>query len=372
MAKVTDLSRLAARPAAPATQGSFGPPKAATIPVSGLNMQNRMPIGPGQILREFTPTPGERAIIEQYGWRDGDPAPENLADIIHSSHCDATQNLPLPVPANTPRLQMPSEQSIDSLSLDRQNDIFAAMAAAKRADDDAKRIQKMQFENAPPGVNEAIQAANVVDDRNQTTYSVVNTPKREKEQSLTGAAFERTHCQHCGWELANASPMDPTDADRFIFVQSVLGGIPFSKSVKAFNDQLLVTTRALSVTEVDLCHKQVYIEKGLGEVVTPFDVTESVMRYRLCLQLSQLKGAGMEYDLPDSVPGWVDSLKMAGLNVPEGHTPLRAIKQWMDENIFKTETIIRLVSVIVSDLNRLLVKLESNYLNSDFWKGTVA
>lgn len=354
--------------------GTFAPPKAVAMPQPN---GPQMPFPPGAILREFKPTPAEQAVLEQYEWKPGDPVPDNLADLRAAAIKEAQRNLPLPVPVDTPPLTLPAERSIDSLTPDAQAEIIAAIKAAKQADVDAQRIRRMQIEDAPPGVNEAIEAAAVVDDREETTYAGTNVAKRT---SLTGARLEKTHCDHCGHDLSQPSVADPTDEDKFVFVQSVLGGVPFSKTVRAFGDRLLVTARTLSVAEVDLCHKQVYLEKELGEVVTPFDVTETVMRYRLCLQLQQIRGAGMEFDLPDSIEGWKKALADAGSETvlkstsPEGrtitHTPLRAIKAWLDENVFRTETMIRLVSVIIADLNRLTVKLEANYLNTDFWKGT--
>ncbi len=352
----------------PPAQGSFAPPKAASMPLPA-NMSNQMPFAPGAIIRGFQPTPGEQAKLEEYGWKPGDPVPENLPELIAAAEASAKKNLPLPIPIDTPPLRLPTEQPIDALTPDHQRNIFAALQAAKDADEDAKRIARAGVKEAGPGINEAIAAANVVDDRAQQTYAGTEQPKRE---SPTGAVFEKTHCQHCGWELRMSSPPEPSEEDKFVFVQSVLGGVPFTKTVKAFNDQLFVTTRSLSVPEVDLCHKQVYYEKELGEVITPFDVTEAVVRYRMCLQLVQLKGAGMDFDLPDSIESWIESLKMSGIEIPKGHTPLRVIKEWVDKHIFKTETMIRLISTIVADLNRLLVRLEANYLNSDFWKGTVA
>lgn len=327
-----------------------------------------MPLPVGQILRSFKPTEGEREVLEKVGWKDGDPVPENLADIIEEAkkaQQSAVKNLQPPVPMNTPPLQLPPEQPFSALPEEHQADIYRALQAAKQA---PREDHGFAY---GPGVAEAIQAATkpvpaVVDDRTETVYAGTNVPKRQTSSIDTGAD-EHRFCVQCGFDQTQPSlPVD--DVDKFVFVQSVLGGVPFQKVYKVLGGSLFVTLRSITPKEKDVIFKQTQKEAENNELLSPMERTEQILRYMLCLRIIKIEGRNLSHDLPDSLEGWITSFKEAGYDT-DSQPPLKLIADYLYENIIKTESMHRLLAGLSAEFARLLVKLEVNFQNPDFWKG---
>src|SRR4029079_4736972 len=156
------MSRTSFGVAAPASSQVPPKPKPA--------MPNRMPIEIGKAIRVTKLTPAEEAKLLEIGWQRGQPIPENLTDLmdqVRSIQDEATdvENLPPPMPLDTPPFQYdaPKEIDIKDLPLAEQEKYKKMMskifADAKAQEDEKDRIAAATPGGAGAGVAESIRKA---------------------------------------------------------------------------------------------------------------------------------------------------------------------------------------------------------------------
>lgn len=331
----------------------------------GLRGQLPLPVGTPMRIDANQLTPLERQQLEQLGWKEGQPIPDNLADLVDAAKSavqstDPSQLLP-PGDPNTPPLQLPKEISIEELSPEHRRQIQQVIA-------DAAEQLKQPANPGPtvpggPGVREAAQnithrQIQLEDDRHERPV-----PEEKPEQPGTANLGPR-HCPHCDWDLAVADTIEVTDDDKYAFLMSSLGGQPFQKIYQLLNGRLTVTLRQLRVDEVDACYRQVYHDRQLNRFEAMADFVEWVRRYRLCLELVDFRSSENLVAFPESLAGWQH-------DVPEGEpTKLPAILQEVQQEVLKTESLYRMVGILAGKFNRLVAKLEANVENSDFYNVT--
>lgn len=68
------------------------------------------------------------------------------------------------------------------------------------------------------------------------------------------------NCPHCGWDLKKTDLTEPSDDDKYDFVQSILGNIRFKKSYDMFNGKYKVVFRALTSKESDMAFRQIVLD----------------------------------------------------------------------------------------------------------------
>ena len=358
------------------------PPPSQPIP----GIQGNPPLPAAVPLMVKSLAPHEQAVLSQAGWKPGMAVPSDMAERLAAAQEAAKQSLqemPLPIPADSPPLEIPPETDVRSLPPEKQQEIAALIDGMQQAQQQLRRNRapKPQFSN--PGVEQAVQQAlheakqqveqgpppslPVVDDRNQETYDDTEVPKMKPAEPFHSISDNRpAECPHCGWDQNIPDTVEATDLDKQTFLQAILGNIPFEKCYDLMGGRLQLTVRTLTPEELDMCYRQCYVERRRGEIQTEKDFWERLMRNRYCLQLVDLRSGQMVHEMPRSLADW-----SKGQAADEGEdTLIKRIRLYLYETVFKTETIVRLVGSTVADFNRLVTKLEANAMNPDFWGAT--
>jgi hypothetical protein len=333
----------------------------------GLSGNPPIPVGQPMVIKSLAP--GEREVLEAAGWKEGEPVPDNIADIASKAKEEAanvSQLLP-PVDLATPPLQMPEEVKIEDLPPEEQEKYVGILQEALEATrEDSERVEAMQasqVDGAGEGVNEAIQTALtpgsdvvVEDDTDSATYAGTKVPKEEEEESTNVDT-----CPRCLWRLDAEDPIQPTEQDKSDFLQSVLGLKPFYKIYSLFGDNLYVTVRSLQPPELDACFRQLFMDTKKERILTAVDEAEVLARYRTCLQVYKLEGGQINFQFPGDIGGWQATSE-------KDETPLPNIWADYSSKVNKSEILHRSIMSTVGEFNQLVAKLEANSRNPDFWK----
>lgn len=366
--KKLNLSKAERKPAFPV------PTRAAP----GLTGQPPLPAGKPMVLKKVSP--GERAVLERYGWRDGDPVPENLTDYLAATGLDAQDasdlaSMPPPVDLKTPALRIPKEINVEDLPEDDRAKYEAVLSALS----DAKVQQLAQDELEASyinsggevdagALNQAINTAagrgmqlDISDDRESPTYA--NGAKKPEESTHT----TKGHCQHCGWNAEIEDTLEVSETDKVNFLQTLLGLQPFTKTYRLFGDRMHLTVRSLRPDELDACFRQVFIDRQKGRTVNPAEEAENLARYKAAFQIVSLVGPGRNYTAMRNLQEWEGWLEHHTLVSDKDDTTARHAWDWFSNNIDTTESLHRVFLGIVVRFNQLVQKLEDNIDNPDFW-----
>ena len=307
-------------------------------------------------------------MLERFGWKDGDPVPDNLAEVIAETSMDAfdLENMPPPVDLRTPALKLPAEVDMANLSLadqEKYSQVFAALTDSKLQAVAAEELQAAMTDN--PAINDAIRAAatwepriQLVDDTKDESYAT-GTKKREEpaekaeEPKHTGPKY----CAHCGHNQAFKDVVEITEVDKVGFLQTLLGLQPFTKAFKLYGGRFNLLIRALQPEEMDLCFRQVFIDRQKERTTNPAEEAEHLARYKACLQISTLVGPGLHYKAPGGLPA----------APKDGDTPVYAAWLQFQHDVDKSETLHRILLGTVGRFNQIVQRLEDNADNENFW-----
>lgn len=388
------------------------PPPAQLPPgVSGGNP----PLPTGRAVRAIDPkrlSPLERTKLEAVGWKEGEPVPDNMADIIagfeQKAQSEVQGELPLPADPSTPPIQftpvpiedMPPEQRAKAKAMVDESLAAAAghvMSEQRQATESRSQIaqaggHQVQMSAAPPApparpatgsvpdVDHVAQAAPPP----QATPQMDETPAASPEPSVDPEAPSEApqapeadpgsaamaYCPHCGWDMAAEDIPDPEEEDRLTFLQSVLGQQSFQKRYKLFGGAMVVGFRTLTSQEIDAVYKQVFQEREDGELKSDIEYWERINRYRLYLQIAFTQAGDKLRELPDGLSKETSPHCTGVWKTADGVAPLKAIEQYLLHEILTTETLSRIIQNTCAQFNRLVAKMEAMIENPDFWKET--
>jgi hypothetical protein len=384
------------------------PPPAQLPP--GVNA-GTPPLPVGRAVRAINPerlTEAERSKLQAVGWKEGDPVPDNMADII--AHFEQTRAaevqgaLPLPADPATPPVDfkpvaledLPPEQRGQAKAMvDEALASAAAQSAAARRQDAESRANIAQAGGTPvqmaatpparpatsavPDANHVPSATPAASPTPQSAPTPAASPEAAQTQETPPEAPQAAmsdpgstataYCPHCGWDMSAEDIPDPDEDDRISFLQSVLGQQSFQKQYNLLGGNMIVRFRTLTAQEIDVVYRQVYKEREAGELVTEMDYWERLNRYRLYLQIAFVQAGDKQRDLPDGLSKESNPHCTAVWTIPEGTDPLKAIEQWIMHNVLPSETLSRIVQNTCSQFNRVVAKLEARVEDADFWKG---
>ncbi len=376
MTKIDIRSKPAsALPTATAAQ----PPSDVPV-ITRPGIQGQLPLPDVALINPAHLTAAERAIWEKNGWRPGDPIPVPTKDLTPSQQqaVAATSKearsgfLPPASLQNTPPLQVPDAVDISTLSPERQNELAAALALAKQQQAAIEAGAATQLPNVHPSINQAIGGSpTIVNDlAERATASRVAAQAAEKPPTAASAettaettAEEAHKCPHCGWPQNITDPVEVTDQDKRDFIIS-LWGKPFQRTYSVVGDRMRVTLRNLSPAEVDLCHRQAYLEIMRDEL-SYTDHRERVMRLRVALQIVALDNAsGNLINLPESIDDWV-------VDDDPKNTKALAVLNYVYTNVLKSESLHRIVAHLCGKFNSLCARLEAHAEDENFYGGIV-
>jgi hypothetical protein len=340
------------------------PPSAAP----GLTGTPPLPVGAPMTLKKVSP--GERAVLERYGWKDGDPVPSNLHQLIDAATAAQVEasdldNLPPPVSLKTPALKVPDVVPVEKLSPEKQ----AKYAEIAKSFADAKELmaqkETMTGQFVPGGegvdagsINNAIRAAH----GNGPQLDIVDDREEHKPAGETKAKKDNHFCTHCGWPEAIPDTQEVSEVDKINFLQALLGLKSFEKSYRGFNNLLTVTIRTLLPGELDLIFRQIFTDRQKGRTVNPSEEAENLARYKTALQIVTILGPGLNAVLPRSIDEWEELVGPAS----EGDTLVYEIWKHFERHYDKTETMHRVLIGLRGKFDSIVAKLEDNIDNENF------
>ena len=290
---------------------------------------------------------------------------------------------PGPPMLDTPPLHVPKAVDISKLPPEERDRVLSSIQAAEVLTQQKREQAANNVTNLAPnarGVNEAISGKNIrnidlADDRDEPTYAGTDIPKTaaptpgERKASRTGATEPLIkNCPHCQWPLAQADIPEPDLEDRHRYLESVLGQAAFQKHYKLLGGKMSVVFRELSPIEVDLCYKQAHLLRRAGKIDSYEDFFEMLQRYRLALQLVELRTPDIVHNFPLTAEAWGETCNEP-IETVDG-TILPQIVEALYGEIIKTETMGTMLGKELARFNRLLAKLEANAHNENFWSTT--
>jgi len=366
-----------------------------------------LPIGQPVAINANTLTPKERQDLETIGWEPGMPIPNNLADWIEKAKKEATeaQFMPPPTDPSLPPVQVPKVVDIQDLPEAKRQELeqvlrqtqMQAEAQAREAasmptqagrgvaeairateggarqlelDDDVSPQQqipdlsrplrsKVQAEQAKEAVKQQAQAGRAQASPQQQPQTQPQAPAQPKPQQAAETAPQLHVCPNCAWDLAAKDLVEISEADKQNFLAATLGNKPFQKLFELMNGQLQVTLRSLRHDEVDACYRQCYEDRKNQQIANSADFMEQLNRYRLCLQLVELRSGEDLVQFPETLAEWGST---------GDYRAMPMIFEQVFNEALSSETLMRLATKCMHKFNRILARLEANCDNPDFWE----
>ena len=134
-------------------------PAAVSAPAEELQpMLGSQLFQPGKVLDPRRMTKWEREQLASIGWEEGTPVPGNAAQLIAAIQQEAVAEGVLPVPADTPPLQMPTPIDISKLPADKQRAMHDALRQASHIQQQLNEQQEAAA-GLSPGIAEAVRVA---------------------------------------------------------------------------------------------------------------------------------------------------------------------------------------------------------------------
>lgn len=320
-----------------------------TTPKLG-NRVGKLPFSTGEPVVINRATAAETAVLEKFNWQQGDPVPDNFAELLAQSAAAAiaeSDNCIPPVPMDTPPLDVnsvvreldqmtPAEQLVWGPQF-KQNDatksrgddpVTRALAQAKK-DLAAKQAAQQQAEedkNYHPSVAGAMATAD----------EATITPEDEEAAKLKLAETEQ-----------KKKDRGFTDADLQQYFVCLEAGVPFSKSYAM--GKLTVTLRELSQAEMrdilvafDALRKD---GKTSADAATAF-----YFDARACFQLASLSG----------------SIEYKQKNWAGGGASVADIVRAVQDSVMRNESLIRVINQRALQFDKLLRAIEAELTSENF------
>lgn len=310
-----------------------------------------MPMRVGRPVKLARVSDDVRKILELGDYKDGDPVPENLADIVaevQKLHRDVA-NLPLPVdPRKAGKLQykevdvndLPPEQraEYDAAMRDLKSTMTRALSEAKyayeREEDDRNALMR-----AEPGVRDVV--AKLRSDRPDVVLDEEkgDAPAAEPEDNKPEKPKKPTR------ELA-------TDADLDSYALAIASGNPWSKTFKQLNGRLLVTYREAAQRDVNWIANFCNSLARTGE--RPQWVSARFQQMLAAVQLHEISGL-FNYRAPDETQRSVSGFQTPG-----------DVLAFVQDKVAGTESVWRIVNSLGMRFQNTLTELEVEASFPDF------
>jgi len=312
------------------------------------NFPNRMPLTPG-IVRKATDA--EAAELRKLGWRDGDPVPGGLPELLASLATERARDdardydREVAELAGKPPVALRDDQvvSIDSLSEEKKAELRQIFRDVQRIGDAIPSPA-----SDVPGLAQAVAAV-----------GAPPAPEPATEADASTGLGDRKFCPRCRWDLANADVVEATDADKIAYLCSIHGA-RFRKAVSLFGGNVEVVFRWLTPAEFLLAFDQANRDLE-GKPGGQAEYFNAVFSYRLSMSLESIRYPdGKVYPLPVA----------ADLpQPPQGSrdTALAGHLKDLQSRVIVNESLWRVIGDEFARFQRLVERLEAAAGQPDFW-----
>ena len=353
------------------TQFSVPPPAEATTGVKG-----QLPLPQGEVVTAIDPDkipPAERELLGKIGWKRGQPVPASMKSRVRAAIAAAQieieegeDELPEGVDPNSPPIQVDTKDIKDldpSQQAQVQKEIEETLAAAQGTEVPPPNPMRDEMER---------KTRHIPDEQKPVANIKSAEDYKQGKKSDAGGANPQKNCQHCGHDLSQPSGIEPTSADKVVFAQSIMGQKPFIKSYPLLGGQMEIRFRTLTGMEIDAIYRRLFHERDKRLITTEFDFMERIARFRLYLQISQIRTGENIVELPEGLseetnPNADGYWDFDGKDKLE-HLPL--VEKYVMEHVLNTEVLNRVARQQAAQFNRLVAKLEARVDDASFWKAT--
>jgi len=350
---------------------------------SAAGIRGQLPLRAGQIADL---TEAEQRGLGQLNWQPGDPVPGNLLELIAAEQRQLAEEPPaiLTNPGSPPVIAPPVR--IEDLPPEKQRELAEALRVAKaqaprvlpsarfttpavqQAYELAQGLAARQAQRTDPApAAEALKPLPPVSAPPKSPPAP-EPPPTPADDSKSRTGLEREpNCPHCGWNLEQRPDgVEPDRADKLVFLQAILGGQPFTKTVRLLDGKLGVTFRSLSRKTADLVDSQMRVEVDTQRVKSGTEYFNLANHYRLCMSLVAVEQTGGLVSFPESADDYaVDKDKER----PDD-TVLPQICEYVAAKALPTEPARHVIGLQFARFQHLLAKLEARIDDANFWRGT--
>jgi hypothetical protein len=344
--------------------------------------------------KEFDPavtalTDIEERVLKQGGWKPGDPLPDLTSTAIGKRLTEAFSNVGkaaenmeglTPVAPDTPPLQVPKPRDIGDLTPEERAEVVAALKAAKQLDTDLQQQPEVPTSIASvPGMAEAYKTAaelpdelTIVDDTQEAEFDPTVTepePPVEQPQTETPApdaagtanVIPHVQCPRCS-HFIDQDVVEPTDADKQAFVESVLAGLRFYKTYTAFGGKIAFTLRSLLPSESELALFQLDQDCETRRVLTQAQYIRYLQDYRLSMGLEMVHKEG-------KAKVTLSPIDLVRFDETKHKTALPQTVAYIYDRLFVNDHLRHVIGVQWAEFQRLTETMEVRAESPDFWSG---
>ena len=318
---------------------------------------------------EFT-----RKTLEQFGWKDKDPLPTDLGELL--------LKIKETIPAS-PRHDVLVDAGLMAPEMITQIEEMLAEAKVAVKGWEKKKAKQQELNNLAPQLREqyenVMNQLEVVDDREeaakeeskpalaQETKPAEPPPEPPPpEPPATYAPAILPFCPRCGWDMLQKFEVLPTDRDKEDFLATILGWSRFRKRYELLGGKIIVTFRGLLAEENKLVYRQLILDQQEAKITSPEEWFVQLLDYRLSCSLESIASdtgrvIAMMPELAE-MPFTPDKKKPLA-------TPLVDQLNYLNNTVAAQEVTRRLVNLHLRQFQRLLEALEAMALEPSFWTG---
>jgi hypothetical protein len=321
----------------------------------------------------------EQRVLDQAGWKPGDPMPDFTNTVAGqrlntevSQLRDAAGDVEglTPVPPTTPPVKPPEITNIGDLSPEDQvkaQRTFAEMAELRVQMATAKQVaERRSAQAAPPEIaavpgmsqaySAAAQAKTQAEEQRPQEPDVAPT-----EPSEPAEARPPTVCPGCGYDPRSDDPIEATQADKLAYLQLIQGAARFVKQYSLYDGKLEVVYRTLLPAEADLGMTQTDWDSKNGRIYTPSHYVRRLMEYKFVMQIAVLQRQGeapIHFESP-----------LVAKPTSQDPTGLPMLRHRINNELLKSEPTRNAVNLFWRLFVNLTAKLEKESQNPDFFLG---
>jgi hypothetical protein len=321
-----------------------------------------------------------KKTLEQFGWQDGDPIPEELGGYLLELKNTLPSSARTDVLVDAALLNEEDAEKAREMIREAKR-IHAAITKQRASDEVTKNMHPSVADAYREMVeNDPDDGPQIIDDREQEEPAA--TPEAAAEQEKTvpppmppngpseveGVVpqIALPFCQRCGWDVRNKFDVEITEADKQNFVAATLGGARFRKVFPLFGGKMLVTFKTMLAKENDLVHRQLVIDQQDGSIATEPEWFLRLFEYRLACSLDRITDANGK---PVSIVPELGELPFTPPPDKPLQTPINNLLDYVNTKVIAHEVTRRLVGTHLRHFQRLVEGLEAIADDPSFWNG---
>lgn len=353
-------------------------------------VRGTLPLQPGEVVL----TQNEKEKLKKFGWKEGDPLPGNIAELMAKAQREVADDIRTAKPfKDHPVLKMAEPVDISSLTPEKRNELEGYLHQFKTMAPQIEAAAKNQanINSLAPEIQKAIHDAGggieVVDSReeeedpasklqrkideaegrkeprDQDGDGLEEDEESKKAESQTGLTSEHKNCPRCNWALSTKM-IEPSHEDKLTYVTAILGDQSFCKEYSLYGGKLTVGFRQIATDRSDLAFQQVAHEIRIG--LLSENTYRQLMVYRMLLSLNYIAvGDQTPVDFSGAVDRFIDS---DDGEIKQTDVLPVILSRLQKTEPLKSESIWRACREAFERFNTLLDDLDARADSPDFWR----